>query len=212
LSLKNYQEQMHIIHYLHQLYPTVHIALHAGELIPSIATPKDISNHIHNAVFVGHAERIGHGVDIAYEKNAEALANYMAKHHIAVEVNLTSNDVILDVKGANHPLHFYLSHHVPVVLSTDDEGILRTDLTHEYMRAVTEQHLDYQTIKQLNRNTLTYSFMPGASIWKNADTLEPVSECVNLDSKACQAFVSRNPKAALQLGLEKALVAFEAGY
>jgi hypothetical protein len=34
---------------------------------------------------------------------------------------------------------YYRAHGVPVVLSTDDEGVLRTDMTNEYVRAVREQ-------------------------------------------------------------------------
>jgi hypothetical protein len=60
----------------------------------------------------------------------------MAREGVAVEINLTSNAVILGVKGAEHPFALYRRHGVPVVLATDDEGVLRTDLTHEYQRAV----------------------------------------------------------------------------
>jgi adenosine deaminase len=68
----------------------------------------------------------------------------------------------VNAKGATHPLHYYLDHQVPVVLSTDDEGILRTDLTREYVRAVMEQQLDYQQLKTITRNAITYSFLPAA--------------------------------------------------
>jgi adenosine deaminase len=159
-ALKPYKQQMQVLDFLHQQYPTVHISLHAGELSPTSVAPADLRFHIYDAVTVGHAERIGHGVDIAYEDNAEALTKMMAQKKIAVEVNLTSNDWLVHAKGAEHALHYYLDHQVPVVLSTDDEGILRTDLTREYVRAVMEQHLDYQQLKAITRNTITYSFLP----------------------------------------------------
>jgi adenosine deaminase len=159
-ALKPYKQQMQVLDFLHQQYPTVHISLHAGELSPTAVTPDDLRFHIYDAVTVGHAERIGHGVDIAYEDNAEALTKMMAQKKIAVEVNLTSNDWLVHAKGAEHALHYYLDHQVPVVLSTDDEGILRTDLTREYVRAVMEQHLDYQQLKIITRNAITYSFLP----------------------------------------------------
>lgn len=159
-ALKPYKQQMQVLDFLHQQYPTVHISLHAGELSPNAVAPADLSFHIQDAVTVGHAERIGHGVDITYENNAEDLVKMMAQKKIAVEVNLTSNDWLVNAKGATHPLHYYLDHQVPVVLSTDDEGILRTDLTHEYVRAVMEQHLDYQQLKAITRNTIAYSFLP----------------------------------------------------
>ncbi|MCD6045925.1 MAG: add [Gammaproteobacteria bacterium] len=159
-ALKPYKQQMQMLDFLHQHYSTVHISLHAGELSPTSVAPEDLQFHIHDAITVGHAERIGHGVDIAYEDNAEALVKMMAQQNIAVEVNLTSNDWLLNVKGAAHPLHYYLHHQVPVVLSTDDEGILRTDLTREYARGVMEQNLDYPQLKRITRNTIKYSFLP----------------------------------------------------
>ena len=51
---------------------------------------------------------------------------------------------------------------MPVALSTDDEGVSRIDLTHEYVRAVETFGLSYADLKQLVRNSLEYSFLPGA--------------------------------------------------
>lgn len=47
---------------------------------------------------------------------------------------------------------------VPVALSTDDEGVSRIDLTHEYQRAVQTFGFSYAEIKQLSYNSLTYAF------------------------------------------------------
>ncbi|AHE67891.1 adenosine deaminase [Legionella oakridgensis ATCC 33761 = DSM 21215] len=212
ISLRDYRHQMQIINFLHETYPNVHIALHAGELSPKAVSPDALNFHIHDAVFTGKAERIGHGVDIAYENNAEILMNHMAKKPIAVEINLTSNQEILNISGVNHPLRYYLLHQVPVVLSTDDEGILRTDLTRQYVEAVLHHGLDYQTIKTINRNALTYSFLPGNSLWSNANQGIPVKVCLNLNSQACKSFIKDNEKARLQWQLETQLLAFEKQY
>ncbi|ETO92524.1 adenosine deaminase family protein [Legionella oakridgensis] len=212
ISLRDYRHQMQIINFLHETYPNVHIALHAGELSPKAVSPDALNFHIHDAVFTGKAERIGHGVDIAYEHNAEILMNHMAKKPIAVEINLTSNQEILNISGVNHPLRYYLLHQVPVVLSTDDEGILRTDLTRQYVEAVLHHGLDYQTIKTINRNALTYSFLPGNSLWSNANQGIPVKVCLNLNSQACKSFIKDNEKARLQWQLETQLLAFEKQY
>jgi adenosine deaminase len=48
---------------------------------------------------------------------------------VLVEINLTSNDLILGVTGTHHPFTMYRSYGVPVALSTDDPGIERIDLT-----------------------------------------------------------------------------------
>jgi len=44
-----------------------------------------------------------------------------------VEINITSNDLILGVSGKNHPLPIYRESGVPVALSTDDEGVSRIE-------------------------------------------------------------------------------------
>ncbi len=209
ISLRDYHQQMEIFNYLHQQYPQVHISLHAGELAPEAVTPKDLNNHIHDALVTGHAQRIGHGVDIGYEDNAASTLQYMAENQLPVEVNLISNQKLLNVSGKNHPLNYYIKNHVPVVLSTDDEGILRTDLTRQYVEAAISHGLDYQTLKQINRNALTFAFLPGKSIWSNANKGEFVAECKNLNSQACQTFVSKNEKAQLQWNLEQKLIVFE---
>lgn len=211
-SLKPYKRQMQILNFLHQQYPTVHISLHAGELSLDAVAAADLRFHIHDAVMIAHAERIGHGVDIMHEDNADELVKVMAQKHIAVEVNLTSNAWLVNVKGEEHPLHYYLANQVPVVLSTDDEGILRTDLTREYVRAVREQHLDYQDLKAITRNAITYSFLPGKSLWQNPVTFTPVNACTSYTSVACQKFLAANEKARLQKQLEEKLTQFEARY
>jgi adenosine deaminase len=82
------------------------------------------------------SERIGHGVDVMYEDRPYELLKEMAAKHVLVEINLTSNDDILGISGKDHPFPLYQKFGVPVALSTDDEGVSRIDLTHEYVRAV----------------------------------------------------------------------------
>ncbi len=212
VSLRDYQKQMALFKFLHKAYPKVHIALHAGELAPGLAKPSDLKSHIRDALLMGQAERIGHGVDIQQEALSDNTANYMAKKQIPVEINLTSNQKILSITGKKHPLNFYLKKKVPVVLSTDDEGILRTDLTHQYLEAVMHHHVDYPALKQMNRNALTYNFLPGKSLWANPTDAIPVKACLNLDSPSCQQFIRMSSKAKLQWQLEKKLNDFEAGY
>lgn len=212
VSLEDYSQQMAIIEFLHNLYPTVHIALHAGELSPQGVAPDDLRFHIYQAVFKGHAERIGHGLDVGFEDNVAQLLQYMAKKPVPVEINLTSNREIFEIFGKNHPLKFYLNHQVPVVLSTDDEGILRTDLTRQYVEAVINQGLDYLTLKNINRNALSYSFLPGRSIWVDNNSYKLLPKCEQLDSPVCLEFTKRNEKAEVQRRLELALEEFEKKY
>lgn len=209
ISLRDYRQQMQIFKFLHHEYPTVHITLHAGELSPKTVVPNELRFHIHDAIFTGHAERIGHGASIAYEDHAESLLKHMSATPIPVEINLTSNHEILNLYGKAHPMNYYLTHQVPLVLSTDDEGVLRTDLTQEYVAAVLTQGLDYPTLKLINRNGLTYSFLPGKSLWQNPQKATLVQPCENLNSPSCQLFIQDNMKARLQWQLEKKLRDFE---
>jgi adenosine deaminase len=205
-SRGDYGLHMRMLQFLHGRYPDVKLSLHAGELTLGLVPPRDLSFHIRQAVEVAGASRIGHGVDIAYEDGAEALLKRMARDKVAVEINLTSNDVILGVKGADHPLALYRKAGVPVVLSTDDEGVSRIDMTNEYLRAATEQGLGYADLKAMARDSLRYAFLPGASLWSSGQV--PVVACGRA-GPACEAFLANSPKAAAQWRLEREFEAFE---
>jgi hypothetical protein len=158
-SMRNFTLQMQMLDFLHAKYPAAHITLHAGELAPGLVPPDGLSFHIRDSVLVGHAERIGHGVDVMHEDDAEGVLREMARRHIAVEVCLTSNDVILGVSGDEHPLNVYLKRGVPVVLATDDEGVSRSEISREYLKAAQEQGLGYLQLKAIARNSLKYAFV-----------------------------------------------------
>ena len=200
LALRNYKLQMQMIAFLHVLYPKVKISLHAGELRLGLVPPEALRFHINEALNIAHANRIGHGVDIAYEKNALQILQQMENKHILVEINLTSNAKILEIKGKSHPFMLYLSHKVPLALSTDDDGVLRTDMNHEFLQAALTYHLSYLELKKLIRNSLTYSFLPGLSLWKNSARSMPVSSCSPDELKSgklsqqCHAFLKKSKK------------------
>ena len=59
----------------------------------------------------------------------------------------------------DHPLPTYLAAGVSVVLSSDDAGISRIDLTNEYLRAARDYGLEYRALKAIARNALIYSFL-----------------------------------------------------
>jgi adenosine deaminase len=132
----------------------------------------------------------------------------MAAHHVMVEINLTSNDVILGVHGAEHPLPMYMKHGVPVALSTDDEGVSRIDLTHEYVRAAEDFGLDYPTLKQMARNSLSYSFLPGDSLWAST-ACQGQTPGSDHPGSTCRHFLDGSAKATAQWELEQRLRRFE---
>jgi adenosine deaminase len=209
-SMHYYHLHMTMVDYAKKLYPAVHITLHAGELAPGLVPPEGLQFHIREAVDLGHAERIGHGVDVMFEKDPLKLLAEMRARQVAVEINLTSNDVILGIKGDEHPFPVYRKYGVPVALSTDDEGVSRSLLTEEYKRAVLTYGLSYSDLKELVRNSIEYSFAPGESYWKDRKYNAVVSACgVSKKSASCQTFLEKNDKARLEADLEERFAAFE---
>lgn len=211
IAVADYSLHMRMIEHLHRSYPDVSVTLHAGELVPGLVPPDALRSHIREAVEVAGARRIGHGVAIMHEPEPHALLRQMAARGILVEINLTSNDIILGVRGPDHPLRWYLEAGVPVALSTDDEGVARSEMTMEYLKAVQEQGLDYATLKRMARHSLEFAFVEGASLWSGARTFEPVAACVDgFETVSCEAHVAENTKARLQRRLEQGFAAFEA--
>ena len=206
----DYDLHMAMFRFLAQRHPGVAMSMHAGELAFGQVPPADLRDHIAKAVAAG-ARRIGHGVDIAYEDQGRETLARMAHDGVAVEINLTSNAVILGVKGAEHPLALYRRHGVPVVLATDDEGVLRTDLTREYQRAVQEHGLGYADLKAVSRASLEYSFAPGGSLWRDHRPGQWAGPCAGgtVTTAACRAFLRGSEKARLQLDLEQRFARFE---
>jgi adenosine deaminase len=182
IAMRDYSLQMRMIGFLRELYPGVKVSLHAGELASGLVPPEGLRFHVREAVTVAGASRIGHGVDVMYENNPYALLAEMARRKVMVEINLTSNDVILGVHGADHPLRAYLAAGVPVALSTDDEGVARSEITMEYVRAARDQGVSYPVLKKMARNSLQY------------------------------AFAADSTKARLQAELERAFRSFESRY
>lgn len=160
VSMQDYWLHMAMYHYLHRRFPSVKYAMHAGELTSGLVAPEELTWHINEAVRFAGADRIGHGVDIAWEKNSKALLRYMQQQQIAVEINLSSNEFILQVKDDRHPISLYYKYGVPITISTDDAGILRTSITQQYiLLAKRYPFIPYKAIKQMVYNSLFYSFI-----------------------------------------------------
>ncbi len=216
VSLADYSAQMRMIGALHRHFPGVGISLHAGELTLGLVPPKELRFHIAEAVRVAGATRIGHGVAVLHEDEPEALLAEMARRQVLVEIALTSNDVILGVAGSDHPFASYRTFGVPLTLATDDEGVSRIDLSHEYSRAVRSYGLRYPDVKALSRNGLTHAFISGDSLWSDAARAVPVAPCGSdrpgdaAPSAGCAAFLRASAKATLQWALEAAYRQFEA--
>jgi adenosine deaminase len=160
VALRDFGLHMRIFQYFHRKYPKVKLSLHAGELALGLVPPSALGFHIRDTIAIAGASRIGHGYEISYERDAAGLMADMAKRGIAVEINLTSNAMTPGVKGPEHPVRMLMRAGVPITLSADDEGVIRIDLTHEYVRAVREQNMTYGELKTAAYNGIRYSFLP----------------------------------------------------
>ena len=214
VPMHDFELHMKMLDYLHGVYPKVHISLHAGELAMGLVPPEGLRFHIRESVERGHAERIGHGVSVMNEDHPIDLLREMARQKTLVEICLTSNALILGVKGDAHPLPIYIRYGVPVALATDDEGVSRSDMTHEYQRAIqTYDFLGYKELKRMARMSLEHSFLAGSSLW--ASDFHPAAACANdragagKPSLACQKFLDANERAQMQWRLEEAFAGFE---
>ena len=216
VPMHDFELHMKMLDYLHEIYPQVHITLHAGELAMGLVPPEGVMFHIRESVERGHAERIGHGVDIMNERDPLGLLHEMALKQVLVEICLTSNDLILGIAGDDHPLPIYLQYGVPVALATDDEGVSRSDMTHEYLRAVeTYAFISYKDLKRMARLSLEHSFLPGASLWEDAGHFRMVRACAGVQTRSnspCQKFLDGSERAAMQWRFEEELARFERAF
>jgi adenosine deaminase len=104
---------------------------------------------------------------------------------------------------------------VPLALATDDQGVSRSDMTHEYLRAVEDQHLTYADLKRMARASLEHSFIAGQSLLDDGPVEGYAPPCrlplqgSGMPDATCQTRLDHSERARLQWQLEKAFVEFE---
>jgi len=217
-AMQNFAVHMGMLSFLRPLYPKARLTLHAGELAPGMVPPEGLTFHVRDSVMKAGAERIGHGVAVMNEDDPYGLLREMARRGVLVEICLTSNDTILGIKGERHPLATYLQYGVPVALATDDEGVARSEITREYLKAAEEHGLGYGQLKTMARNSLHYAFLPGASLWADAKSFAAAPPCARdfpgraSTTDACKQFLAASEKARLQWKLEADFKSFEDQY
>ena len=161
-SLRDYRLHMRMIRYLRSVYPEGRVTLHAGELAPGLVPPEHLRFHVRSAVGVAGADRIGHGADLRWERDPEGLLRRIKRRGVCLEINLTSNRQILGLKGRAHPIRDYARAGVRVTLSTDDEGVSRTNLTSQYVQAARRHGFGYRALKRFARDGLRCAFLDPA--------------------------------------------------
>jgi hypothetical protein len=214
-ALSGFSRQMGILDFLWKRFEQPNVSLHAGELNLLLAPPEALTHHIRRSIEVGHARRIGHGTAVAWEDHVDDLLRTMRERGIAVEVCPSSAAVILGLEGDRHPFRLYRRAGVPITLCTDDEGILRTNLTMEWVRAVRSWGLGYRDLKEFARNSLEYSFLPGESVFEGRDYRRVRERYRDLARRGWRPTegekraLAGSDRATVQVRLERALVEFE---
>lgn len=159
-SMRDYWLHMQMFKFCHNKFPNVKYSMHAGELVLGMVKPEEMTWHINEAIRTAGANRIGHGADMAYERDSYDLLKHMTKTNTAIEINLYSNEFILKVKDDQHPFTLYKEFNVPIVICTDDAGVLRSNLIHQYvLLAKRYKDVSYRDIKQYVFNSIDYSFI-----------------------------------------------------
>jgi adenosine deaminase CECR1 len=129
-------------------HSSIGLAIHAGEV-------DEANPHMRDTLLLG-ATRLGHGNNILTD---EDLLLQLRSGIAMVEINLVSN-LLLEYVDRYSQHHFpeLLRTGVPVALSTDDSGMWDSNMTDEYMTAVTEFDLTWDELVQCGRNSLKWSF------------------------------------------------------
>ena len=104
---------------------------------------------------------------------------------------------------------------MPLALATDDPGVSRIDITHEYAFATTQYGLRYPNLRKLSRASLEHAFLPGRSLWRARDVFVRAPACRHDTpgskrlSARCDQLLRTSRKAHAQWELERRLRVFE---
>jgi hypothetical protein len=167
VSLRDYELHMRIFGELSVFYPGVPVTLHTAEMTDAQAIELGARNHLPLAIASpgeggAGASRLGHAVALDASMDREKVLRRLESRGIAVELNLRSNELLLGVRGEAHPLLDYIEAGVPIVLSTDDPGLMGTGLRQQFVLAAAYDELSYRDLKGFIRNSIGYSFLAPA--------------------------------------------------
>jgi len=136
------------------------ITIHAGE--------GESAEHIWQAAYHLHADRIGHGLTLSQHPD---LASRFRDRGIALELCPSSNREVVGFSDPAHPashglptypLRRFMQSGLPVTLCTDNPGISRTSLPQEFLAAarMTEGGLSLWEVLALIRQGFVHAFLP----------------------------------------------------
>jgi adenosine deaminase len=143
----------------------------------------------------------------------------MARKHILVEDPLYSHELVKPGRVGSDVILIYLHAGVPVSLATDDEGVIRSDLTQSFVRAVQGYGIGYATLKTLVRDSLEHAFVPGTELWAAPEAFSTMAPAcagqplvVVPPSPRCRALLATSEKARLEWREEVVFAQFERRY
>ena len=165
VAVRDYDLHMRMFGELGAYYPGVKRSLHAGEMLDGLAATLGAGRHIRQALAAAAeggaaAHRLGHAVALDADPEPAGLLAEMKRRGVAVEINLESNRQLLGASPRGHPLVDYLAAGVPVVLSTDDPGLMLSDLKQQFALAARNRAVSYPTLKAFALNSIARSFLP----------------------------------------------------
>lgn len=219
VSMQTFRTAMQFFSFFHShpIFKDVSITLHAGEITPCFVGKGNpaLKEHRTESIHAG-AKRLGHAVSTAHLDNQDAqeVVNLMKAKNVLIEVLFTVNAQILGVAGNDHPFPFYWKNSVPVAFSTDDEGISYATYTDEWVYAFRQYDMKHSDLIRLARNSLQYSFAPGAPLWQDVSQAKIVDQCryvtpgIPNPPDTCKAFLAKSKKAKLQWDYEASLNAY----
>ncbi|MEZ0329229.1 MAG: hypothetical protein ABWK15_06690 [Dissulfuribacterales bacterium] len=162
-EFRDFSEFRALLKPLHDSF--VQITIHAGEV--------GADYRIRDAIHELSARRIGHGLKLVHNP---LMMDYVRDAGIAVEMCPTSNSQTngyrdfstegdsstLTALGPEYPLKRYLHHGIEVTINTDNRGISRTTLSHEFLKAaqMTPGGLSRWEVLQLVKNGFKAAFLP----------------------------------------------------
>ena len=158
-SMRDYWLHMRYYRFFKSKYQNVKFSIHAGELTLGLVRPELLGIHLRETVEVAQPQRIGHAVDIIYDTDIAGTLEKIKLSDTAIEINLSSNEFILDVSDDLHPVEIYINYDIPIVICTDDEGVLRSSLTAQYVLLAQRHNFSYSQIKKMVYNSIKYSFL-----------------------------------------------------
>lgn len=214
LALEYWDIQKKILKYLSPEFGNPYKTLHGGEW--EISNLEEAQARIDDCISV-QAQCIGHATSIVGQKDHLDTLDAMLKANVLVEICMRSSLVLLGLPPHKHPIALYWNKGVPVALGSDDPSITESDLTSDIVDAITACDWNYEDLKNVMRNALAYSSLPGDGIFNRIkNNYELKTEYRSLlatnwePNEEVLQRISNSQKAYLQIRYERKLAYFEA--